>query len=319
MKYLRTLPARLPARLLALTLVLASLTGCNVKLLSWAEEVQLGAEATPQFLAEGGGQLPDQQVVSYVRGIGNRLVAEVDPAELPGEAEWEFHVLDSSVINAFALPGGKVFMSRGLMEKMTNEAQLAGVLGHEIGHVTRRHGNARISQAMLIQFGVVGLAVAGSMSDEEWAQFIGIGAAAGGQLYLLKYTRDQETEADAYGVRYMTGAGYNPVGQVQVMEILRAAGGGAGTPEWLSTHPAPDTRIQNLEQMIVRDYPDFDKPGAYAFREQEFQQNILARLKQLPPAKHGTPTAMLGPAEFEAMTGIKWEQVEHLRCECKTH
>jgi len=315
MKDLRTFTTHL----FVLTFLLFSLTGCNVKLMSWQEEIQIGEEAAPQFLAEGGGELPDQQVVGYVRGIGTRLVAEVDNSEIPAELVWEFHVLDSSVINAFALPGGKVFMSRGLMEKMTNEAQLAGVLGHEIGHVTRRHGNQRISQAMLVQVGVVGLAVAGSMSEDEWAQLIGLGAAAGGQLYLLKYTRDQEAEADAYGVSYMAGAGYNPVGQMQVMEILRAAGGGGGTPEWLSTHPAPDTRIKDLEQLIVQKYPDYDKPGAYAFREQEFQQNILARLKNLPAPKHGAPSAMLGPEEFEAMTGIAWEQVEHLKCECRSH
>lgn len=316
MKYLRTFATQL----LVFSFLLAPLTGCGVKLMSWQEEIQIGNEAAPQFIAEGGGQLPDQQVVEYVRGIGNRLVAEVDHSEIPEELVWEFHVLDSAVINAFALPGGKVFMSRGLMEKMTNEAQLAGVLGHEIGHVTQRHGNARISQAMLVQFGVVGLGVAGSMSDNEWAQLIGIGAAAGGQLYLLSYTRGQESEADTYGVRYMTGAGYNPVGQVQVMEILREAGGGSGgTPEWLSTHPAPDTRIRDLEQLIVSEYPNFDKPGAYVFREQEFQQNILARLQKLPPAQHGTPSAMLDAAEFEAMTGIAWSQVQHLGCDCPKH
>ncbi|MEM9019006.1 MAG: M48 family metallopeptidase [Planctomycetota bacterium] len=309
----------LTGRAFALVLSLALLSGCSVKLMSWQEEIELGNEAAPQFLAEGGGQVPDQEVVAYVREIGTRLVAGVDHSQLPEDLVWEFHVLDSSVINAFALPGGKVFMSRGLMEKMTNEAQLAGVLGHEIGHVTRRHGNQRISQAMLIQFGVVGLAVAGSLSDSEWAQMIGLGAAAGGQLYLLKYTRDQETEADFYGVQYMAAAGYNPVGQVQVMEILREASGGQGGPEWLSTHPAPDTRISDLQRLIVRDYPDFDKPGAYVFRQDEFQSNILARLRSLPPPRHGSPNAMIGPEAFEALTGIAWGQVEHAGCDCKRH
>lgn len=320
MKYLRTL--LLP--MLLGVLLLGPATGCKTNeatgrsqllLLSWEQEAQLGAEAEPEFLAQSGGELPDAKILAYVDSLGQRLAAESEMADI----EWTFHVLDSAVINAFALPGGKVFMSRGLMAKMTNEAQLAGVLGHEIGHVTARHGNERMSQALGVQAAVAAVGIAGSMSDSEWGQFLGVGTAAGGQLFLLKYSRANESEADRLGVRYMTRLGYNPVGQVQVMEILRDASGGSSSPEWLATHPAPETRIRELEELIVQEYPDYDNPGTYVFREAEFQRNILIPLGKLPAPKHGQ-SALLGPAEFEALTGIDWEQVEHLGCDCgKAH
>lgn len=306
--------------LLLVVVVVVPLSGCTTNAatgrsqflpLSWDDEVRLGAEAAPQFIQQSGGELPDAAVVSYVSSLGNRLAAQSEMADI----DWEFYILDSQVINAFALPGGKVFMSRGLLEKMTNEAQLAGVLGHEIGHVTARHGNERMGKAMLAQGALIAVGVAGAVSDNEWMQVLGVGTAVGGQLFLLKYSRSNELEADALGVRYMTRVGYNPVGQIQVMEILREAGGGAGAPEWLSTHPAPDTRISDLEELIINEYPSFRNAGVYSFREAEFKQNVLLPLSKLPAAKHGA-SAMLSPAAFERMTGLAWEKAQHQGCVC---
>lgn len=290
--------------------------------LSWEEEIQMGDEAAPEFLDQSGGQVGDALVLEYISDLGQRLAAQSENPDL----EWEFFVLDSAVINAFALPGGKVFVSRGLLEKMTNEAQLAGVLGHEIGHVTARHGNERMTKAIGVQVLVAGVAIGGSASGSEWGQYLGLGTAAGGQLYLLKYSRSNELEADALGVRYMTNLGYNPLGQVQVMGILREAGGGGGTPEWLSTHPAPDTRIADLENLIREEYPQFNAdPPVYVFRQAEFEQNVLARLAQLPPASHGTVSAeeagaFTQPDELIELVGISWEQLQAHRCGCgQTH
>lgn len=306
--------------LLMLLVLLVPLAGCSTNkatgrtqfmLLSWDQEIALGEQAAPEFVQQSGGELPDAQIVAYVRSLGGRLAAISEKPEL----EWEFFVLDSQVINAFALPGGKVFMSRGLMAKMTNEAQLAGVLGHEIGHVTGRHGAERMSQAIGVQVLATGVALGGAASESEWGQYLGLGTAVGGQLFLLKYSRANESEADKLGVRYMSELGYNPVGQVQVMEILKAASGGGSGPEWLSTHPAPETRIKDLEKMIIEKYPNYDQPGLYVFREAEFEKNILTPLSKLPPAKHGA-SAMLSPAEFERMTGIAWEQAAHQGCPC---
>jgi predicted Zn-dependent protease len=280
--------------------------------MSWEEEVQIGSQAAPQFIEQSGGELPDQGIVQYVRDMGARLASQ---SEMP-DIEWEFFVLDSQVINAFALPGGKVFISRGLMAKMDNEAQLAGVIGHEIGHVTARHGNERMGKAMIAQGLILAAGIGGAVSDNEYMQVLGVGTAVGGQLFLLKYSRGNELEADALGVRYMAKVGYNPVGQIQVMEILREASGGGAPPEWLSTHPASDTRISNLEEIITENYPRYNEDGFYNMGFDSFKQNILTPLSKLPPAKHGG-SAMLSPAEFEKIAGISWEEaVGQKKCNC---
>jgi predicted Zn-dependent protease len=219
------------------------------------------------------------------------LAAESERPDLP----WEFHVVDSSVINAFALPGGKVFVSRGLIVEMTNEAQIAGVLGHEIGHVTAQHIGQQMTQAAIVQGLVIGVAVGAGMSDSQWGGIIGAGGSAAGTGYLLKFGRDQESQADTLGVRYMTQLGYNPVAQIQVMKILeKSMQGGGRPPEFLSTHPYPETRIERLEKLIPKKYPDFNTPGVYTFNEDAFRQNVLARIEQLPPAKHGAKQGNAG-------------------------
>ena len=305
---------------LVVLFVLLPLVGCTTNEatgrsqflpLSWNEEVQLGAEAAPQFIEQSGGELPDQGIVQYVSDLGDRLAAQ---SEMP-DIDWEFYVLDSQVINAFALPGGKVFISRGLMEKMDNEAQLAGVIGHEIGHVTARHGNERMGKAMIAQGVIIAAGIGGAVSDEEWLQVLGVGTAVGGQLFLLKYSRSNELEADALGVRYMAKVGYNPIGQIQVMEILREASGGSAPPEWLSTHPASDTRISNLEELITKNYPRYNEDGYYKMGFDSFKQNVLTPLSKLPPARHGAG-AFLSPAEFEKIAGISWDQAVQKKCDC---
>lgn len=305
---------------LVVLVCLLPLTGCSTNEatgrrqflpMSWQEEVQIGAEAAPQFIEQSGGELPDQGIVQYVRAMGARLAAQ---SEMP-DIEWEFHVLDSQVINAFALPGGKVFISRGLMSKMDNEAQLAGVIGHEIGHVTARHGNERMGKALIAQGLILAAGIGGAVSDEEWMQVLGVGTAVGGQLFLLKYSRGNELEADELGVRYMAKVGYNPIGQIQVMEILRDASSGSAPPEWLSTHPASDTRISKLEENITKHYPRYSEDGFYKMGFDSFKRNILTPLSKLPPAKHGA-SAFLSPAEFERLAGISLEQARHRNCDC---
>lgn len=309
--------------LLLFVAVLMPLSGCSggPTFLSWQEEVALGEQAAPEFIEQGGGRLDDSSITMYVRDMGFKL-ARIAERQTPDEdrppLDWEFHVLDSEVINAFALPGGKVFISRGLMQQMNNEAQLAGVIGHEIGHVMARHGNKRMSQAMILQGAIVAVGVAGTFSDSEWMQVLGVGTAAGGQLFLLRYSRENELESDALGVSYMAEAGYNPLGQVQVMEILGRASGGGAPPEWLSTHPASDTRVEALEAIIDERFPRAYDSDYYQTGEQDYERQVLIPLRLLPPAKHGS-SAMLGPEQFEAISGIPWEQVAYVGCGCANH
>jgi len=286
-------------RLLRLVLPLAVLTlaaplsGCRTNAatgklyltgLDQQKAVQIGEEAEPQFLSENGGEVPDAGVRRYVESIGEKLAAKSELPDLP----WEFHVLDSRQINAFALPGGKVFMSRGLLERMTNEAQLAGVLGHEIGHVTADHVGQRMAQATAVTAAGAVLGAAGAATDKDWLKVLGVGTSVGGGAYLLRFSRANETESDELGLRYMDRLGYNPWGQVQVMEILReASGGGSGglLEGFFATHPLPQDRIEDLEDVIRERYPRQKRDGDGFFPER-FERNALAPLRRLPAPRH---------------------------------
>jgi predicted Zn-dependent protease len=259
-------------------------------LMSTEQELRLGQEAMPKFLSSNGGEIPSAEIVNYVRSIGSTLAGLSERPELP----WEFHVIDSAQVNAFALPGGKVFFSRGLLAKMDNEAQLAGVLGHEVGHVTAQHIGQQMSQRIAVGVTAAALGVAGGVTDNDYLKVLGAGAGIGGTVYLLKFGRDQESESDMLGMRYMVKAGYNPVGMLQVMKILKtASGGGGGQPEWLSTHPLPDTRISRVNALIQKRYPDYADNSKYTFNHTRFQQVVPPNLKRLPKAKHGSKKASL--------------------------
>ncbi len=291
-RYLMSFNARsIWTALLLLTAMFMSV-GCSTnpatgeKQLNWLSndrERSLGAEASPKFVEQYGGDIPSDSIQQYVSDLGHRLAAVSERPDL----DWEFHAVDSGVINAFALPGGKVFVTRGLMEDLRSEAQLAGVLGHEVGHVTGQHIGQQMTRGMILTGIGVGIGVAGQQSDEDWLTVLGVGTSVGGGLYMLSYGRDQETQADELGVRYMTRLGYNPIGQVQVIKVLkRASGGGGGGVEFLSTHPYPDTRIKYLNKHIREQYPDFDDPQKYRVFRDRYQREVLNVLKKLPEPSH---------------------------------
>lgn len=253
--------------------------------LSPQQEIQIGSDAKPELVKQFGGEVQNARLRAYVSSIGSRMAAltEADNPKLP----WEFTLLNSSVINAFALPGGKVFMSRGLLEQMTNEAQLAGVLGHEIGHVTAQHTARRIGQASLIGGSIEVLGAVVGASGEGTAIRTGgevllPALNVGGQLLILKFGREEESQSDSLGMRYMSKAGYNPNGQLQVMQILKAAASGGAQPEFMSTHPLPETRIAQIQREIKQKYADI-APRTDNYFEQRFQQECLAILRTLPP------------------------------------
>jgi len=286
---------------IALLMWAGLVAGCSVtpatgqsqlNVMSPGQEIRLGEQAMPQFIEANGGEVPDAQVRAYVTRIGKRLADVSERPDLP----WEFVVLDSAQINAFALPGGKVFISRGLMEKMDNEAQLAGVLGHEVGHVTAKHINDRMAQAYIIGGAALILGAVGEANDDDLLKTIGIGVGVGGAVYQLSFSRGQEVQSDALGVRYMTRLGYNPVGQMQVMQVLKQAsgGGGSGLQEFLSTHPLPQTRIDRLQTLIQREHPDYATAGAYAFGHDAYKAAVLDRFENLPPPKHNPTSVAAG-------------------------
>lgn len=263
--------------------------------MSRAQEVALGAQAAPELTQEFGGQVQNAALRGYITEIGEKLKAHTE-VDGPQRA-WEFILLDSDVINAFALPGEKVFMSRGLADKLDNEAQLAGVLGHEIGHVMARHSNERISQSTLIGLLAQGAGVVAgaAVKDPTLGQVLPAIATQGGQLVVLKFSREQESEADTLGMRYMTRAGYNPRGQLQVMQVLKREAGSGGGPEFLATHPLPETRIREIQEKLNGEYAyTQNQPDQYGFYAERYEQRYLSLARQLPIKKQQAPKADAG-------------------------
>jgi predicted Zn-dependent protease len=232
------------------------------------EEARLGREQHPKVLAQFGGAYEDPKVQAYVESVGNR-VKEV--TELKDE-EFTFTVLDSDVVNAFALPGGYVYVSRGLLALARDEAELAGVLGHEIGHVVARHTAQRYDRTRVGQLGAVaaqlgGMLLGGYLGGQGGAQ---AGAQLGGQLgaagatyYVQGFSREQEFEADELGVEYLRGAGYEPramasfLQQLSAEDGLKAARTGKrdAAPSWLRSHPRTADRVTRAAELVAEESP----------------------------------------------------------------
>lgn len=217
------------------------------------QEIAMGREAAQQ-VAQSIGLYQDQELQTYVSRLGKKLAAESGRPHLP----WSFQVVDDPSVNAFALPGGFIFVTRGLLTHLTSEAELVSVLGHEIGHVTGRHSVEQLSKAQLAQIGLV----AGMVLSPELANY-GDLAQTGMSLLFLKYGRDDEREADDLGLRYLVGEGYDPREMPQVFETLRRVGEketqGGRVPGWLATHPTPENRIQRIESQVAELNRDFSQ------------------------------------------------------------
>jgi predicted Zn-dependent protease len=187
--------------------------------------------------------------------VGQRIVQNSDASK--GPYQYSFHLLaDPDTINAFALPGGQVFITEALFRKLSTPGQLAGVLGHEVGHVIGRHGAEQLAQQQLTR-GLTGAAVLASYdpNNPRSAQNAYI-ATMIGQMVSLKYSRGDESEADHFGIRLMSQAGYNPQSMLKVMEILRDSSKGHAPPEFFSTHPNPENRLEKIQAEIQQTFPN---------------------------------------------------------------
>lgn len=209
------------------------------------EEVALGLRSAPQMAAQFGGLHPSREAQALVDAVGNKLVANTVARETP--YSFEFHLLaDPSTINAFALPGGQIFITYGLFSQLETEGQLAGVLGHEIGHVVGRHSADQMSKQGLTQGILSGVAI-GSESAATTQM-----AAVVANMINMKYGRSDELESDDLGVRFMIRSGYDPHDMIGVQQILKSAAGPNRTPEFQSTHPDPDNRIAHIRAAIEK-------------------------------------------------------------------
>jgi predicted Zn-dependent protease len=220
------------------------------------QEIALGLQAAPQMAQQFGGLSRDARAQDLVRRVGARIVERSSAAKSPWR--FEFHVLaDDRTVNAFALPGGQIFITQALLRRLETEGQLAGVLGHEAGHVAARHGAEHIAKQQLTQ-GLTGAAVLATYDPNDPNSMRNAAViTAIGQLVNMKYGRDDELESDTLGVRFLAEAGYDPRAMIRVMEILKAAAGGGGrAPEFFSTHPNPENRIGRIKQAIEQVFPN---------------------------------------------------------------
>ena len=206
------------------------------------QEIALGIQTAPEMAQQYGGLHPDENYQAMVDNVGNKLVQSSIAHETP--YRYEFHLLrDPETVNAFALPGGQVFITYGLFKQLETEDQLAGVLGHEIGHVLGRHSAERVAETQFWQTVSTGAQVGADMGNV---------VAGIGQTTLLKNGRGDELESDDLGIKFMMKSGYNPEQMIQVMEVLKRAAGPNRVPEFQSTHPDPDNRIERIRESIEK-------------------------------------------------------------------
>lgn len=229
----------------------------RVALTDEADEIQLGMQAAPEMVDQHGGPTRSRADQQLVQTVGMRLLDGLDEdlkakgRSNPYRKAFTFTLLaDPQTVNAFALPGGPVFITQALFDRFTTEGQLAGVLGHEIGHVLSRHGNKQLARQGMFQgiAGAIGV-LGGDVSSARMGQMIS-------SVLSTSYGRDAELESDKWGVRLQADAGYDPRSMIDVMKILDEAGGGGGPPEFLSTHPKPANRVEYIEKVIAEEFPD---------------------------------------------------------------
>jgi predicted Zn-dependent protease len=257
----------------AIFLLAATLAGCarnpvtgrtQLALISEGQEIQMGRDASRQ-VEQSLGLVPDSALQAYVQRVGERLAAASERPQLP----WTFRVVDDATPNAFALPGGFIYLTRGMMSLMDSEAELASVLGHEIGHVTARHSVTAISRAQIAQLGL-GL---GSIVRPELQQFGQLAEGALGLLF-LQHGRDAERQADDLGYRYALQGGYDVREMPDVFATLQRVGDAeqrGSVPSWLATHPFPAERIARVQERLAADTAQF---GATRVARDEYLRRI---------------------------------------------
>lgn len=270
-------------KLYSILVLFLALSGCSVNpvtgerefsLVSAEQEIEIGKENYPYMQQSGGGEYDiDPELTRYVQSVGDKLAA-VSDRPLP----YEFVVLNSSVPNAWALPGGKIALNRGLLTEMDSEAELAAVLGHEIVHAAARHSAQQMSRGVLLQAAVLGTAI--MTSDSAYSDLAIGGASIGAQLITQRYGRGAELESDFYGMQYMARAGYDPQGAVDLQKTFLELSEGRET-DWLSglfaSHPPSQERVEANIQTAAQ-LP----PGGTIGRDR--YQAALAETMELKPA-----------------------------------
>ncbi|WP_239923655.1 M48 family metalloprotease [Agaribacterium haliotis] len=294
-------------RLITITSLLLALQACAVNpvtgkselsLVSAQQEVSIGEQ---HYLAsqqqQGGVYTVDPELNLYVQGVGKKLAAVSDRKELP----YEFVVLNSDVPNAWALPGGKIAINRGLLIQLDDEAQLAAVMGHEIVHAAARHGAQKMTQQQVLGAGAAAVGIAAASSDSDYAGLIAAGAMGGAQLYQAHYGRSQELESDKYGMKYMAKAGYEPQAAVELQQTFVKLSQGQKSDMFsslLASHPPSEERVAKNKQMAKT------LPKGQRYRDR--YQRATAQIRKDQPAYDKNIQAQKAAANKE------WAKAEQL-------
>jgi predicted Zn-dependent protease len=270
--------------MLALTGALALSAGCHVNpatgdeelmFFSLDQDVRVGQKYAGPVAKELGGRIPDENLQRYINDVGQRIARVCDQPDL----SYHFTAVEDKMVNALALPGGYIFITRGLLKEMKTEGQLAAVLAHEVSHVVARDTMAALSRQLSMTALVAAAAVSGAPGRAV------VAADFVSTMLALQYSRDDEREADLTGLSYMTHAGYDPNGIVEAMQILDELQT-VHPIEFFSTHPGPESRIAYLKGRIADRYSNL---GPLKKGQQEYEEAVLARLKK----RKSTDTANL--------------------------
>jgi predicted Zn-dependent protease len=264
--------------LLGLVLALGLMAGCAINpvtgkrelsIISEQDEIELGREAAPEIEQEFGGLYPDPGLQAYVNGVGLKVAQTSHRPHLP----YEYAVLNTEVINALALPGGKIYITRGLLVRLDNEAELAAVLGHETGHVTAKHSVHHLQRQLGTS--LILTAIDHALGKDNPTRLKAV-AQVSASLINLSYSRDDEYQADELGVEYAYGAGYDPRGMLGVLQALYEAQQRepSDLEEFMHTHPLTSKRIEEVEELLEEDYAGPAPAAGWALNEARFQREI---------------------------------------------
>jgi len=259
------------------------------------QDVKLGLEAAAE-VEKAMPLIKDEALADYVEGVGNRLVAVAPPEFNHPEYKYSFTLVDQKAINAFALPGGPMFLNRGMIEAADSEAGMAGVMAHELAHVLLRHGTANVTKAQnpWLQLGNAAGVIAGAIVGGGAGQAIATGTQFGLGTVLLKYSREYEKQADLLGAQLMARSGYDPRQLARMFEKIAAESTG-GAPEWMSSHPNPGNRTAYIEQEAAQ--------LEIAEREQDDEdfERARAKLAAMPPSPSPEEVARRAKSQGEGV------------------
>lgn len=218
------------------------------------QDVQLGRQAAAEIRRQMPVLPENSEGDRYVERVGNRLIAAIPPEYRQRAFQYQFDVVNARDINAFALPGGPMFVNRGMIEAARNEGEMAGVMAHELSHVVLRHGTAQATEAQSAKFQIpaIGGAILGAIIGGNVGGVIAQGTQLGVSAYFLKYSRDYERQADLLGAQIMARAGYDPRDLANMFRTIERQSGGGSGPEWLSSHPNPGNRYEAIMQEATR-------------------------------------------------------------------